>query len=263
MVTSTSNPLVKNLVALGKQPKERRRQGVFLVEGVRMCREIPKGWLRGLYVSESFIEGGGHAAALEGREHTVLSDRAFAAASGTKTPQGIMAAVKRPEYEFDDLLCGEKTLLLILEKIQDPGNLGTMFRAGEGAGVTGIIMDRETVDIFSPKTVRSTMGSIFRVPYFVADGLPAVLAELKGRGIALHAAHLGGAVSYDEPDYRGPCGFLIGNEAQGLSDALADMADEKIYIPMAGQVESLNAAVSASVLLYECSRQRRKNKFIK
>ena len=156
------------------------------------------------------------------------------------------------------MLCGEKTHLLILESIQDPGNLGTMVRTGEGAGITGIIMNRTTVDLFNPKTIRSTMGSIYRLPYYITDNLEETLAMLQGKGVHLYAAHLKGTTMYDAFDYTKACGFLIGNEGNGLSKEIADCADTYIRIPMEGKVESLNAAISATLLMYECNRQRRK-----
>lgn len=120
----------------------------------------------------------------------------------------------------------------MLESIQDPGNLGTMIRTGEGAGVSGIIMNRTTVDIFNPKTVRSTMGSLYRVPFYITDDLPETIEYAKSNGVSLYAAHLKGKCSYDRPDYTGACGFMIGNEGNGLSDEIADMADTYIRIPM-------------------------------
>jgi TrmH family RNA methyltransferase len=187
----------------------------------------------------------------------VVADSVLKSVSDTQNPQGIMAIVEMPCYTLSDMLCGEQTMLLVLDGIQDPGNLGTMLRTGEGAGMTGVIMSRTTVDLFNPKTIRSTMGSLYRVPFYIAEDLVATLAQLKADGVKLYAAHLKGTLSYDEPDYTGACGFLIGNEGNGLSEEAAEAADTYIRIPMAGQVESLNAAISAGLLLYECSRQRR------
>ena len=158
---------------------------------------------------------------------------------------------------MDDMLRGDQTHLLILESVQDPGNLGTMVRTGEGAGITGVVMNRTTVDLFNPKTIRSTMGSIYRVPFVVADDLEQTLQMLKKKGVRLYAAHLKGQKQYDAFDYTEATGFLIGNEGNGLSDEIANAADSYIRIPMEGQVESLNAAISASLLMYECNRQRR------
>lgn len=267
MITSTSNQQMKQLAALLKKSKERKERQVFVVEGPKMALEAPKEWLRAVYVSESFENAPCHGAAVSelqsasvqyGFSYETVADSVFKGVSDTQTPQGIMAVVAMPEYSFEQLLAGEKTHLLILESIQDPGNLGTMLRTGEGAGITGVIMNKTTVDLFNPKTIRSTMGSIYRVPFFVTENLEETLCELKTAGVKLYAAHLKGTHAYDEEDYTGACGFLIGNEGNGLSDAIADSADTYIRIPMEGQVESLNAAISASLLMYEAGRQRRK-----
>ena len=195
---------------------------------------------------------------LSGVTYEVVADSVFKAVSDTQTPQGILALIRMPHYTLEDVMQGERTHLLLLESVQDPGNLGTMVRTGEGAGITGVIMNRTTVDLFNPKTIRSTMGSIYRVPYVIADDFVATLQELKAKGVSLYAAHLKGKKQYDAFDYTVPTGFMIGNEGNGLSDEVADAADTYIRIPMEGQVESLNAAISASLLMYECNRQRRK-----
>ena len=188
----------------------------------------------------------------------IVGDSVFKQISDTQTPQGIMAVIEMPHYELADLLDGDRTHLLILESIQDPGNLGTMLRTGEGAGITGVIMNSQTVDLYNPKTVRSTMGSLYRMPYYISDDLEGTINLLKEKGVKLYAAHLKGTLSYDEPEYTRACGFMIGNEGNGLSDQIADMADTYIKIPMEGKVESLNAAISATLLMYECNRQRRR-----
>jgi len=157
-----------------------------------------------------------------------------------------------------DLLKKNKkhALFLLLEDIQDPGNLGTMFRAGEGAGIDGVIMTKNTVDIFNPKVIRSTMGSIYRVPFVITDDILQSIADLQAEGITVYAAHLKESVDYDLQDYTKSTAFLIGNEANGLKDETAKRADCYIKIPMQGQVESLNAAVASSVLMYEAARQK-------
>ena len=148
-------------------------------------------------------------------------------------------------------------MILVLETIQDPGNLGTLLRAGEGAGITGLVMNRETADIFNPKVIRSTMGSLLRVPFVYVDDLKAACRKMQDMGIRLFAAHLKAVHNYEQADYTGSTGFLIGNEANGLSREITALADGLIKIPMAGRVESLNAAIAASVLMFEAARQRR------
>lgn len=258
MITSTSNQQMKHIAQLLKKAKVRNEEGIFVVEGRKMFAEAPKDWVTDIYVSETFFSDPEHKKMLEGRDYEVVSDSVLKSVSDTQTPQGILCLVKKPEYQLEDLLREEQTHLLILESIQDPGNLGTMLRTGEGAGITGVVMNQTTVDLFNPKTIRSTMGSIYRMPFFVTKDLPEIIEKIKEQQIAVYAAHLKGTMLYDEPDYHKGTAFLIGNEGNGLSDEIADLADTYIKIPMEGKVESLNAAISASLLMYEVNRQRRR-----
>lgn len=262
MITSTANRQIKYVNALLKKAKVRREEQLFVAEGVRMCREIPTERIRALYISESFRKNPACAALTErAGQVEVVTDTVFAALSDTRTPQGVLALAEQRHYHPEELtaagLDGSAPLLLVLEQLQDPGNLGTILRAGEGAGVTGILMDAGTADIYNPKVVRSTMGSLFRVPFAYVEDLGETLVMLRRKGIRLFAAHLQGSRDYDREDYRGATAFLIGNEANGLSDRTASEADVRIRIPMLGRVESLNAAVAASVLMFEAARQRR------
>ena len=255
MITSTSNQQMKNLMLLMKKAKARNEQELFVVEGRKMFQEVPEEWLKQVYVSESFFAENDKM--LAGYTYEIVSDSVFKAVSDTQTPQGILCLVRKPQYRLEELLKGADTHLLILESIQDPGNLGTMLRTGEGAGISGVVMNHTTVDLFNPKTIRSTMGSIYRMPFFVTRDLEETICELKNAGVKTYAAHLKGKMQYDEPDYTGATAFMIGIEGNGLSDEIADLADTYIKIPMCGQVESLNAAISASLLMYETNRQRR------
>lgn len=257
IITSRANPQIKNIIQLKKDAGERRRQGVFLTEGIRMFTEVPPAQRLAAYVSEAFLKKEEYRRRLAAIEYQVVSDAVFHQMSDTKTPQGIMCMARMPAYGMQDLLRQGKTQLLILEGIQDPGNLGTMFRTAEGAGATGVLMDRTCVDIFSPKTIRATMGSIFRVPFFVTDDLPDTIRELKKQYVIVYAAHLDGKRNYDAFDYCGGCAFLIGNEGAGLTEETAKQADAYLRIPMEGRVESLNAAMAAGILMYEAYRQRR------
>ena len=144
----------------------------------------------------------------------------------------------------------------MLDNLQDPGNLGTMIRTGEGAGITGVIMNNQTVDIFNPKTIRATMGSIFRVPFVYVPDLAPVLEQMHAKGIHTYAAHLKGQEYYDSFSFREPTAFLIGNEGNGLSKEISDQAGQYLKIPMEGRVESLNASIAAALLMYEAHRQR-------
>ena len=256
VISSKGNQIVKNLVLLRDRGRARREQGLFAAEGLRMFREVPSGWLRDVYVTERFLAE--HEALVREKANgcrvTVLSDAVFSHVSDTKTPQGVLCVLAMPEAVIPR---DGAPLVLILEGIQDPGNLGTLFRSAEGAGAAGVLMDTSCADIFSPKSVRATMGSIFRVPFQVSQDLPGDIARMKQDGIQICAAYLSGSICYDVPDYTKGTAILIGNEGSGLKQETAVLADQCIRIPMEGQLESLNAAVSGSILLYEANRQRR------
>ena len=259
MITSTKNDQVKAVIELKKKARARNEQGLFVVEGVRMAAELPKDQVKSVYVSETFAKDPANAAFLaEYPGYELVSDQVFAAMSDTQTPQGVLALVRQFSYGMDEILKSDRPAhLMVLENLQDPGNLGTILRAGEGAGITGLIMSRDTVDIFNPKTIRSTMGSIYRMPFLYTEDLKKDISELQKEGIHFYAAHLKGKASYDEADYQKPSAFLIGNEGNGLTTEIADLADVYIRIPMEGKLESLNAAMAAGILMYEANRQRR------
>lgn len=269
MITSPSNKKIKEVIGLQQKVKARRERDAFVIEGTKMFLEADPKKIREVYVSEPAMD----CIPKECRQkltslsihYEIVTQEIFRKMSDTKTPQGILCVVEQYHYAFTDLLKWNRSeermpLLLILEDVQDPGNLGTIFRAGEGAGVSGIIMSSHTVDIYNPKTIRSTMGSIYRMPFLYMESLTETIIKLKEYGVSVYAAHLQGKDSYDRHDYRTGSAFLVGNEGNGLSEETAYMADHLIRIPMLGEVESLNAAVASSLLMFEAARQRRCNK---
>lgn len=267
MITSTANVQVKELVRLMKKSRARDEAGVFIVEGPRMAGELTgdplwRSHIRKVYLSESYAaKYPSEAEELKKISRTeLLADPVFDHVSGTKTPQGILAVAERREYHMADILGADpaKAHVLVLDNLQDPGNLGTIFRTAEAAGVNGIVLSSDCVDIYNPKVVRSTMGAVLRMPFLYVEDLPGAIGELKKEGILAYAAHLSGEHAYDEEDYTAGCAFLIGNEGNGLRDEVVACADRRILIPMCGHAESLNAAVAAAVLMFEAGRQRRK-----
>lgn len=258
MITSTSNPQVKRLLQLQKKSKARNAENVFVVEGLRMFSEVPEKEVEKVYISESLYNRKKQDLNLQNFPYEILSDNVFSHVSDTKTPQGILCVVRQRHYEWKELLEKENPHFVLLENLQDPGNVGTIIRTAEAAGVDGVLMSKDTVDIYNPKTIRSTMGSIYRMPCVYVDDLQIVIEEMKRNNIVSFAAHLDGAHTYDKENYQEGTAILIGNEGNGLSDELAKKADILVKIPMCGEVESLNAAIAATVLMFEVSRQRRK-----
>lgn len=264
MITSYSNQFVREVIQLNQRTKTRNERDVFVAEGIKMFAEAPEDRIDRVYIAGR-AEEELHSAfgdKLNRLSVEIVADDVFDKMSDTKTPQGILCLVKQFHYRIEELLAAatdkKHVLFLLLEDLQDPGNLGTVFRSGEGAGVDGIIMSRCTVDVYNPKTIRSTMGSVYRVPFLYTDDLCETIRVIRKHDISVYAAHLGGTKYYDEYDYRSGTAFLIGNEGSGLRQETADCADELIRIPMQGNVESLNAAVASSILVYETYRQRRK-----
>ena len=267
MITSTSNDRVRRVVTFVEKSKARREEKVFVIEGMKMLREAPVLQVDEVFVTERFVDG-----ASEGDKEILwrygaetVSEEVMKKMSDTQTPQGVLAVIRQYEYSLEEVLEGYNqesgesaaALLLVLENIQDPGNLGTMLRSGEGAGVTGVIMGKGCADIYNPKVIRSTMGSIFRMPYIYVESVPDMVKELQAKGIHTYAAHLKGEKNYDEFDYTKPTAFLIGNEGKGLTEETAGAAETYVLIPMKGEVESMNAATSSAILTFEASRQRR------
>lgn len=257
MITSTSNPQIKRLLQLQKKSKARNEEKVFVVEGLRMFSEVPKNCVEKVYISETLYNRKKHELHLHDFPLEILSDSVFGYVSDTKTPQGILCVVKQKKYELDDLLKVKNPHFVVLDNLQDPGNLGTIVRTAEAAGVDAVFMSKDCVDIYNPKTIRSTMGSIYRMPFIYIEDVSALLNMFKEYGIKSYAAHLDGVNDYDEEDYTSGAAILIGNEGNGLRDEVTEKADILVRIPMLGHVESLNAAIAASVLMFEVFRQRR------
>ena len=262
MISSSANAQLKYIEKLMKSSRERAKEGLYVCEGRRMFLEVLEqpGALVKAYVSESFCGQEVFREKIRGRltvPWETVADPVFDRVSDTMTPQGILGLVRKPEYDLEQILTGTDRNLLVLEDLRDPGNLGTMIRTAEAAGIGGMILSRGSADLFNPKVIRATMGAIYRVPFVYAEDFGAALSMLSDRGITIYAAHLEGSICYDEADYTKRCAILIGNEANGLSESAASLADSRIRIPMEGRTESLNAAVAAAVLMYEAFRQRR------
>lgn len=267
-ISSTSNEKIKRTALYSQKASARKEDGVFIAEGTKLVIESPGDMVREIFISESCLEELESAkgslwdkfkslsASLPGDAVIKVSDRVFEKISSQKSPQGMLAVIRTLSYKKEDITKGNP-LILILEDIQDPGNVGTIFRTAEAAGVTGILLSEGCADPLSPKVVRSSMGAIFRMPFVFAPDLPEAVAGLEKDGISCFAARLDAASEYDKCDLTAPSALLIGNEGNGLSAEVTAAASKGIYIPMSGKTESLNAAVSASILSYEAARQRR------
>lgn len=260
IITSTANSQVKNILKLFKSGKTRREQQIYIVEGIKMFLEAEKlGIVKKAYLSEELFEQWSieKADLLDRIDYEVAAYKVFKEITETVNPQGVIALVHYHETSLEDILNRDESRLLLLDNLRDPGNLGTIVRTAEGAGITGIILSKESVDIYNPKVVRATMGSAFRMPHVYVEDFAAALNMVKEHGVKLYATHLSGKQFYDETAYAKKFGIIIGNEANGISEVSVNAADCLVKIPMCGKVESLNAAVASSIMIYEAFRQRR------
>ena len=259
MITSASNGRIKYIDNLMNKAKFRRSEGKFVAEGIKMFMEAPKGDVLEVYIKEGAYDSFDTETKkkLERIGYEVLSEPVFKKVTDTVTPQGILSVIKIRESSIEDVLSDENPIIAVLENIQDPGNIGTIIRTAEGAGVNGLLLSRDCVDIYNPKVIRSTMGSIFRLKFAYAD-IDSVFDSFRSKNIETYALALDkNAKDYDKYDYKKPVAFFVGNEGNGLKESTVKKCDNTAFIPMCGEVESLNASVAASLMMYEIFRQRR------
>jgi RNA methyltransferase, TrmH family len=261
-VTSRQNALVKDLryAFAQDQPTE---QGYIGVEGVRLIEEAIRSGLRfqAVFFSES---GRAHASRLlpqiaSQTEALLLPDDAFSSAVKTESPQGVAGLVKLRPAKFEDVLeqVDSAPLLVGIAGIQDPGNLGTIIRSAEAFGARAILLGERTVSPFNAKAVRASAGSLFREPLLRVK-LAETISALKERGVAVIATSSHKGKPLHEADFTGAAMIVVGNEGAGVPHEVLAAADELVMIPHSERVESLNAGIAASILLYEASRQRGK-----
>lgn len=271
MITSTGNQQIRHVIQLQKKAALRKKEDVFIAEGRKMCAEAEAARIVQAFASESFLQKKEQAALIEEKRAAgvpveIVNDHVMGAMSDTKTPQGVLCVIRQRHYTLSDMLSAKAPRLMLLEEVRDPGNLGTILRAGEGAGVSGVLLSSGCVDIYNPKTIRSTMGSVYRVPFLYIEDMDVLFAALHAKHLPVYAAALASDAaknfSYETVDYRDGCVFAVGNEANGLTPEMLARADACVHIPMEGQVESLNAAVAASLLMYEAYRQTRTGKIV-
>jgi TrmH family RNA methyltransferase len=261
-ITSGQNPIIKEVKAL-KNSKGRQEKGLFFVEGTRIFEEaVDSGAdVKYVVVSDNFINSPVFSKVSEkfGKHLKIygLSDKMFNELSDTETPQGILAVITGVRRTVEEITDG-RGLYVLLDEIRDPGNTGTIIRTADAAGFAGVIVSKGCVDVYNPKVLRSTMGSVFHIPIYQCgqEGMDTVLRRLKMLGIRVLASHLDGSASIFDADLKEGTLLVIGSEAAGISEASRREADQLVRIPMPGRAESLNASVAAGIMIYEAVRQR-------
>lgn len=243
-ITSLKNPKVAAWKAL-KDRKGRRESGCFLVEGRKMVEEA----LSSAFDVEAVLVQEG-VSFPDGLTMPVyeLPAHVLAAVCDTKTPQGIAAVVRMKEQSA----LGKH--IVVLDGVQDPGNVGTIIRTADAAGLDGVLLSTQCADVFSPKVLRATMGSIFRMNLRTTDDLPGELTKLREKGYSILSSQLDGTPFYEREKVAEQFALVIGNEGNGVSEQVQQTATHRVRLPMRGGAESLNAAIAAAIMMYELMR---------
>ena len=257
------NPLLKQLRQAFSRA-QRTADGDCAIEGLRMLEEAIRSGLRfrAVFFRESAQDRAERLLPQIGAhvETLLLPDKLFDASVPSETPQGVAALVRLKEFSLDDVLEKERLQvgpILALAGLQDPGNLGTILRSAEAFGSAGIILGEGTVSPLNAKAVRASAGSIFRLPVVAAAGLEDVVTRLRSKSVRPIATSSHKGTPVDQADLTGPIAVFIGSEGSGLARGLVTQMDEVVAIPHTPQVESLNAGVAGSIILYEAARQRK------
>jgi len=261
-ISSFTNNRIKYLRSLYRT-KYIRQEGKFVLEGVRIIEEAIKEDvnIEQVFYSDYLIRnqrGEELLAALKdgGIDAIEVDDEIIQQVADTESPQGIVAIVEQVNYSLADILTGDNKLILIVDQVQDPGNLGTIIRTADAAGVDGVITTKGTVSLYNQKTIRATMGSLFRVPIYRASDLGELKNILDDSGVRVVVGDINGDKYHFEADYLPSTAIIVGNEGQGPRDELIEFADQLIKIPLVGDAESLNVAMAAGIMVYEAIRQR-------
>jgi RNA methyltransferase, TrmH family len=254
IMLSKDNKNVKLALKL-KQKKFRELEGKFLVEGIRFVEEaIKEGVVEYILYSEKLNSTEDAYRVIENSLPKYEVDaNVLKELSGTETPQGVIAVVTKREYCFEDI---KQDFVIIVDGVQDPGNLGAIIRTSDAAGAGAVILLSGTVDVYNDKTLRSTMGSIFHIPIINSDSFEELSEELKKKGYNIFASSLEESKNLFECDFKSSVAIMIGNEAKGIPKEHMELATQKLRIPMPGNAESLNAAAAGAIIIYEVLRQR-------
>lgn len=251
-ITSLSNNIIKEVLSLHNK-KFRDEKNLFIVEGKKQTDEIDRDWQICYFIATKEFEN----KIQNNNKIYYVSDSVFKKISTTVTPQGIMAIVKKKNFDVDKITNKQNGLFVILDCLQDPGNLGTVIRSAAAFGVDGVFISKNSIDVFSDKVVRSTMGAIFKIPIIPECNILKIIEILKSKNITVYSLDLKAKNYISQIKFNRSAAIVIGNEAKGIEKDIVEKSDEKIKIKMIKNVESLNASVACSIALYEISKQKK------
>lgn len=254
-IESKDNSFYKSLKKL-KEKRFRQKEEKFILEGFRLIDEAIKADMEIEFLilstsSKEKLENTNLKDKINDDKIVILLDNLFNQLTSTENPQGIIAIVKNKKLKLNI----DGSFFLVCDKVQDPGNIGTIIRTAHAAGVDAIILTKGTVDIYNDKVIRSTMGSMFYIPIFYDDEKFSIIKELKEKNFSLVTTSLSDSKNFFDEDLKGKIILAVGNEGNGISDELFELADKKVKIPMPGGAESLNVAIASSIILFEKVRQ--------
>ncbi len=259
-ITSTSNSLIKDTAAL-REPKARKETGLTLIDGQR---ELERGLQAGVVLTQVFycpklIKGKLNLKALQahGAECIEVAENVFAKLAYGERAEGVVGVARVPSKKLEDLALAANPLIVVIESLEKPGNLGAILRTCDGAGVDSLLIGDPKTDLYNPNVIRASMGAVFTVPA-TADSNENIRAFLKSKSIKTVGTFPDAKDVYTRANLTGPLAIVLGTEDQGLSPFWQRHCDQKVHIPMAGQADSLNVSVTAAIIIYEALRQRLK-----
>ncbi|MDR0822747.1 MAG: RNA methyltransferase [Endomicrobium sp.] len=250
IITSIHNNLVKEICGL-KEKKEQALAGLFLVEGKKAIDEVKNDWkIKYIFVSESFKDSIDYDA-----EIIVVSDKVLKKISSSQTPQGIIAVVEKKKFIIADILNNGKNFI-VLENISDPGNLGTLIRCADAFDMSAVFISKTSANLYSDKTIRASMGSIFNIPAIDDIDIDELFAHLKKAKVATFASSLKAKTSLTKLKLLEKSAFFIGSESAGLKKETIAKCDFEFKIDMDGKAQSLNAAIAGAIVMYEIRKEK-------
>lgn len=271
IITSAQNPKIKNLLLLQEKSKARREQGLFVVEGRRELEHCLEGGhqVKTIFYCPSITGGSDFSVAkmmadapekssspvMEDVQYIEIPEQLYKKVAYRDSTEGIIAEVAYKALKLEDLRLPENPLVVVLESVEKPGNLGAILRSADASGVDAVIVCDPLTDLYNPNLIRSSVGAAFSVPC-VACTSAECIAFLKQKGIQILTAQLQDSHLYYDIDMRRPTAIVMGTESTGLTDQWRQAADAHIRIPMLGRIDSLNVSVSAAILMFEAVRQR-------
>lgn len=255
LILSKDNKHIKNCAKLVANRKYRKEQNLFVAEGQRLCEDAIKSGLLPVqtFITEEMFEKCG-SILQQSEQVFVISQEISRKISDTETPQGVFCVFKTLDNSVTlDTIKWQR--ILILSSLQDPGNIGTIIRTSEAFGIDALVISADCPDLYSPKLIRSTMGGVFRLPIFIVNSVTDFIPKIQGDGFKVFATALSDeSVPITKLDFSGKIAAVIGNEGNGLTQDVIDICDGKTIIPMSGKAESLNAAIAASIVIWEMCR---------